>query len=496
MLYCECENCTAQDEADVPRDQSKSRRMLLFYNAVAAELRKTHPEAQMLVGAYHVYNWPPKDPTLRADPMINVIITHYEDYCMAHSVADESCPRNTRYRELIRAWQKLGCKVYFYEYYWKVNWMDLPWPIVHSIAGDMPYYQQIGVQGVYTQYTPSNIWTLFPGHYVAARLLWDVHTDVAAMMDEMYVNLFGKAAPAMKVYYETLERQMAACGQHFPGHGLEAGPFVFTGEVLQVMRHEYERALRLNDDPVVAERLKKIGTSVEYTERLMQYAKDARAAEAATEPDVALPAATKARQELEALCAEILNDRNKWEGVVSRTQVDGEAYLTWELERIKKREAALQRTVQQSRLDTVAEAPRVWRFQLDRENVGQAQGWFAPDFDDSAWPEIEIGQAWEEQGYPNYDGYAWYRVQWVIEREWLAGGPLHLAFGAVDGEAWVYLNGQLLGHHQGWDEPFSLELKPEWVKPGEANVLAVRVFDGAGPGGIYRAVTLARMRGE
>jgi hypothetical protein len=295
-----------------------------------------------------------------------------------------------------------------------------------------------------------------------------------------------------QLYYETLERQMAACGQHFPGHGLEAGPFVFTDEVRQVMRREYARAVRLNDDPVVAERLKKVGTSVEYTERLMQYAKDARAVEAAAEPAAALLAATKACQELAALCEEILNDRDQWEGVVSRTQVDGEAYLTWELERIKKREAALKKSL----LDTVAVAPRLWRFQLDREDVGQAQGWFAPDFDDHAWPEIEIGKTWEEQGYPDYDGYAWYRVQWVIEREWLADGPLHLAFGAVDGEAWVYLNGQLLGHHQGWDEPFSLELKPDGMKPGEANVLAVRVYDGANQGGIYRAVTLARVRGQ
>ena len=200
MLYCECSNCKAQDEPDVPRDQMMSRRMLLFYNAVAEELAKTHPKTQMLVGAYHIYTWAPRDKSIKPHPMINVVICHYENYCMAHPVAYPNCPPNARYRELIRQWQALGCKVYFYEYYWKVNWLDLPWPIVHTIRKDIPWFKTQDIQGIYTQYTVQNVWTLFPNYYIAARLLWDANADVDEILSGMYRDLFGKAAPAMTEY--------------------------------------------------------------------------------------------------------------------------------------------------------------------------------------------------------------------------------------------------------------------------------------------------------
>jgi len=487
MLWCECEQCKALDETDVPRDQKMSRRMLLFYNAVAAELRKSHPEAQMLVGAYHVYTWPPKDPAMKADPMLSVIICHYEDYCLAHSVADPDCPPNERYRKLIKAWQNLGCKVYFYEYYWKVNWMDLPWPIVHSIKDDIPWYKKQGIQGVYTQFSEDNVWTLFPGYYVAARLLWDVNTDTDALMSKMCDDLFGKAAPAMKAYYDLLEKRMATCGKHFPGRGLEFGPVVFTEEVRAAMRREYQRALSLNDDPVVAKRLEKIGASLEYVERLMHYAKLVSEIESSQTPEQAAAKAGEARDCIVKLHEEISQNRTKWGGVVSRTQIAGEPYLT---ETMKH---ALKLAETKALFDTIAPLPRKWRFALDKQDVGTAQNWFAPDFDDSGWNEIEIGRSWEEQGY-DYDGFAWFRVRFEVKPEWLGRGPLALHFGAVDGEAWVYWNGQMIGHHKGWDEPFSLPLKAEQIKIGSPNVIAIRVWDGEGQGGIYKPAYLVRQR--
>jgi hypothetical protein len=492
MLYCECEKCKAQDEPGAARDQRMSRRMLLFYNAVAAELRKTHPEAKMLVGAYHIYTWPPKDPAVKADPMISVIICHYEDYCLAHSVADPNCPPNARYRQLIQAWQDLGCKVYFYEYYWKVNWMDLPWPIVHSIKGDMAWYKAHDVQGVYTQYNADNVWTLFPGYYVAARLLWDVNADADAIMSRMCEDLFGKAAPAMKAYYALLEDRMATCGAHMPGRGLQFGPTVFTDEVRAAMRREYERALGLNDDPVVKKRLEKIGVSIEYMDRLMNYAKLAAEIKQQKSPESAASKAKEASEWIARLADEVLKDRAKWGGVVSRTLVRGEAYLGWEKEAAAKRAAAMSRGVARDDFEPIAPLPVKWRFALDPKDVGVKEKWLATEFDDSGWKEIEIGKTWESQGY-DYNGFAWYRTRFEVKPEWIEKGPVALHFGAVDGDAWVYWNGQLVGEHKGWDDPFSLPLRPEMIQRDAPNLLAVRVWDGAGPGGIWRPAHLARL---
>ncbi len=484
QLWCECEACKAMDEPGVPKDQSKSRRSLLFYNAVAAELRKTHPEAKILVGAYNVYNWPPRDPAIKADPMLSVIITHYEDYCMAHPVADPTCPRNKRYVELIEAWEKLGCRVYYYEYYWKVNWMDLPWPIVHCLKEDLPWYHQRGHQGVYTQYTRDNIWTLFPAHYVAARLLWDVSTDVDATVSKMYDDLFGAAGPAMKQYYGLMEHQMATCGQHFPGHGSTAGLYVFTPEVRRQLRRHYEEAVKANRDPVVAQRLERIGVSLEYVERLMKYVE---LRQAIAQADDALAATRAAREQLQQLSDEVLKDRSKWGGIVSTSIFRGRGYMGRELEQLKRSEAKLRAAA----VKPIVRLPTKWKFALDRDDVGQKQRWFAPDFDDREWKDIEIARTWEEQGY-EYDGLAWYRLRWQFDPEWLKQAPLALHFRAVDGEGWVYWNGKLIGHHEGWDEPFSVALPADDIRTKEPNVIAVRVYDGSNQGGIWKPVELVK----
>jgi len=335
QLWCECGKCRAMDEQGVPRDRSKSRRSLIFYNAVAEELRNSHPEARILVGAYNVYNWPPKDEAIKADPMLNVIITHYEDYCLAHPVPDATCPRNERYVTLIDAWQNLGCKIAYYEYYWKLNWLDLPWPIVHSIREDMQWYKKRGHLGVYTQYNPDCIWSQYTAHYVAARLLWDVDVDVDAILENMYSDLYGEAAPHMKAYHELMENQMAMCGKHFPGRGPQFGPKVFTDEIRDKLRDHYEAANRENRDEIVARRLEKIGLSLEYTDRLMAFVAAKERALSEKDKEKAQTALREALTIGETLVTEIREERPKWAGVVSTDIVVEGMYLARDVARLK-----------------------------------------------------------------------------------------------------------------------------------------------------------------
>jgi stage II sporulation SpoE-like protein len=46
----------------------------------------------------------------------------------------------------------------------------------------------------------------------------------------------------------------------------------------------------------------------------------------------------------------------------------------------------------------------LWRF-----HPGDDPRWASPDLDDSAWPLLHSDKPWTEQGYPNLDGFAWYR---------------------------------------------------------------------------------------
>jgi sialate O-acetylesterase len=136
--------------------------------------------------------------------------------------------------------------------------------------------------------------------------------------------------------------------------------------------------------------------------------------------------------------------------------------------------------------------PVKWKF-----NMGDDPGWARPDFNDNEWSEITCGARWEEQGYNNYDGFAWYRVSVVIPSslkvEALKRGGLILKLGMIDDADYTYWNGILLGktgemppHYQGaYDKERKYIIAPDRVSWDLPNVIAVRVFDDWGGGGIY-----------
>ena len=78
------------------------------------------------------------------------------------------------------------------------------------------------------------------------------------------------------------------------------------------------------------------------------------------------------------------------------------------------------------------------------------------------------------------------------------GKALRLLFAGVDEQAWVYLNGKLIGEHSEksekkaytalYDEPFVVEVPPTQLKFGAQNVLSVRVHNQVGAGGLWRPV--------
>jgi hypothetical protein len=146
-----------------------------------------------------------------------------------------------------------------------------------------------------------------------------------------------------------------------------------------------------------------------------------------------------------------------------------------------------------------------WAFQTDPEDVGLKQGWQQPEADDSAWRRLRVPGYWEPQGitetrpgepprtlkgvrWTDYDGIAWYRLRFTVPKEW-ASEELLLRLGSVDDMDQAYLNGRLVGA-TGKEIPRPVSMQrlyriPAGTVHGEGmNVLAVRVVDGGGPGGL------------
>lgn len=126
-----------------------------------------------------------------------------------------------------------------------------------------------------------------------------------------------------------------------------------------------------------------------------------------------------------------------------------------------------------------------------REQPGQAADTMAkPDLDTSGpdWKTTDTATANANHAQMDYVGFAWFRAT-LPE---MSGPGRAISFAQVDDNCDIYLNGKLLDSHQGWSAPFTVNLDPAW-NSGGPNVLALRVENTAGPGGIYGAVTVGRL---
>lgn len=134
-----------------------------------------------------------------------------------------------------------------------------------------------------------------------------------------------------------------------------------------------------------------------------------------------------------------------------------------------------------------------WRFQTDAEGVGRDAGWYAVDFDDQEWRDDAVIESdWHVFLDGQYAGGGWYRRA-IDLPEFADWDEAYLDFGAVDEEAWVWVNGEYAGEHAigaaGWDVPFLIEVT-ELIKPGETNQITVLAKNTRGGGGIWKPVHL------
>jgi hypothetical protein len=147
----------------------------------------------------------------------------------------------------------------------------------------------------------------------------------------------------------------------------------------------------------------------------------------------------------------------------------------------------------EKRIDLTKE---IWQFKPDPKNVGLSDNWHKPELKlDASWRTIRVGKHWEAQGWPNLDGWAWYRLDVTIPKDW-GERHVYLSFEGVDDHYEAFVNGAKVGtggdiatRRTAFDERASFKIT-NVVKAGEKCSIAVRVYDWYGAGGIHRPVTL------
>ena len=113
--------------------------------------------------------------------------------------------------------------------------------------------------------------------------------------------------------------------------------------------------------------------------------------------------------------------------------------------------------------------------------------------DKDKWTKMPVPSRWEDHGYRNYDGNAWFKKEVYIPKE-LQGEELVLILGKIDDFDDVYLNGELIGtskltadYRKGtaYGKLRTYFIPPDKFKAGQLNTIYVLVEDTGGEGGIY-----------
>ena len=449
--------------------------------AVADKVAKLRPGKYVYAFAYDKYSSAPKSDVRLPDNVMFQCIGS-----AAHSPFYGYLSEKWR-QEAIRDWdgwaktaKKMG---------WRPNnlcvYPGAPRVYVKRLGEDFRHFYQNKLVGVEFDSLLPNWAVDGLNAYASAKLAWDPERDVEAIVDDYCEKGFNAAAPTVREYFTELERITdRVAGEGIKWTHLHETPGYYTLADVKNLRDILKRArtLAADDDQVLA--------------RIAFLAKGLDLADIEVPIGIAVQQAKKRKPSAEDIQTyrKLLDKR----AAFLKEHCSSMAFNAPRLSDYHgKFEEELFVTIKPGAFDDLPNAyneimtlPNTWKFKTDPDVVGEKEGWFAKDQDDSSWKEIRVDEFWEEQGYENYDGTAWYRLNVTMPKE-LAGKTVQLCFGAVDETAKVYIDGQLAGEHDiggtGWDKRFFLDITKH-IRPGEKHLIAVKVIDSMMAGGIWKPI--------
>jgi hypothetical protein len=329
-----------------------------------------------------------------------------------------------------------------------------------------------------------------PNHYMLARLHDDPTVPVPQVLDEYYTG-FGAAEDAVRRYFELWERVAgryteelcAPINTHWVNLYVDADA-VFTAEVMAEGRALLDEARQAaGSNPVLRQRVALLETGLRHAELTM-----------GTQQAHRIFLENRDFAAYHAALQRLDDYRLTLEGSMASNL----AFLRWNEDYTWSRQAA---ALMAGPHEQLADG---WRFAWDPDRQGEVQGWSAVTLDASGWLQATsratwdrqpVGEAWKAAHGADYTGVAWYRQEFAARE---GATEAWLVFGAAASACQVWLNGELVhtrpwpiwGSPDSWKQPFAVDISKA-VRPGQPNVLTVRVECSSGSGGLWQPVWVA-----
>ncbi len=466
---------------------SLSDRYARFYLAVQKQAQKIDPNATVIAYAYSNRKEPPIKTKLNKRIVIGIVPELMFPWTKAKRQA---------FRKQWQGWYDTGAKLYLRpNYFWCGH--NMPIFFADKFGEDFQYAFKRGMFATDFDSLVGNWATQGPNLYMLGEIQTHPERSVKDILDEYYSG-FGKAKKCVRAYFEYWKRISDAVTDDIINKAMkqkapEGGGFsrfhriasvIFTPSVMAKGRALLEKAKIAAKGDSIAEK------RVEFLDEGLRNAELTLAVQSAYEQYKKtgdLEPYRRAIRELDAFRAKVEKDNIANMGVLAQF----EAY-TWP---------------RGSMLNVLDQPPLTgqWKFMWDPNNIGLSEGWQSINFDDSKWFNIRVdapwekqtvGKVWKKEHGKDYDGVAWYRIRFSVKSD-TKHKCYRLVFGAVDEACNVWLNDQHIldrpypykGDPDSWKQPFAIDVT-NVIRKGSPNLLAVRVIDRAGAGGIWKPVWL------
>ena len=210
--WCECEECLKMNEKDSFDWKDISTVYNKAYQDIFGQVLKKHPEAELMIWAYHTYRKPPRRDLVQDPRVHSLYLTHGR--CYAHEF-DSSCDRNQKLFSWMEDYISRYRRTSVYEYFLCSEGCHyIPQEIIQ--AHDLKLFSRCGVTGweEETFFEDSVFWkkepdpvrneklpSLWQWLYLTGKMLWNPELDPEKLLEDVESKYYGEAWPVMKEYH-------------------------------------------------------------------------------------------------------------------------------------------------------------------------------------------------------------------------------------------------------------------------------------------------------
>ena len=364
--------------------------------------------------------------------------------------------------------------------------------MMHQMSAELPVLYKNNLK-FWQPETMPNFESVLPGMVLTMRKAWSPNENSQAILDEFFSRFYGASSGAMRRYWQTMDDAWTNTPEH-AGAGL-GHVRRFTPAVMKAARTALSDALAAASTPLEYRRVKMQDASLKQFEHFMQMRWNINEGKLDTldaQSDRWLNRQLDLGDEYERQFA---FGKVRW-----TPHTIGGGYFKSFYEKSYRDGARIARDY------AIISSPlRQWKYAVDKDNGGEAQGWSTPEKADGGWKTTDVGvETWSDLGLLDYMGALWYR-QDVNVPSVPEGKKVFLWIPSEDGELQVWVNGQAVSavvtqnsapqKYVGYCQPVSFDITGA-VKSAAANQITVKAtritLNELGSGGLLMPLYIYR----